>query len=101
LPEEFALYLKGAAAWHSRLTNDAVAAWKKLLELPAKERQNRSTWAAFMLARATVDESPKNALMYCEQVRSLASAGFADSLHLAAASYGWQARSGRNSRFRG
>lgn len=92
LPPEFADYFRGAIAWHCGLTNEAVAAWESLLARPPKERHYRSTWAAFMLGRAVWENSPGRGIRYFQQVRSLAEAGFADSLGLAAASIGAEAR---------
>ena len=92
LPEEFALYMKGAQAWRSGDDNAARKAWQDLLKLPAKERHYRSTWAAFMLARSWVDSSPADAIPWLEALRKLNEDGFADSLGLARDSYGWEAR---------
>src|SRR5581483_3058149 len=48
---ERALYDDGARAWKRGDTENAKRAWKKLLALPAEQRRDRSTWAAFMLGR--------------------------------------------------
>jgi hypothetical protein len=108
LPQEFALYLAGAVAWHGDRKDEAREAWVKLLALPAAERRHRSTWAAFMLGRLWAEKaadlgpatggpvaaSPEaaEAERYCRQVRTLAADGFSDPLGLAAASYGWEAK---------
>ena len=92
LPGEFADYFRGALAWHQGNTNRARAAWMKLLERPAAERHYKSTWAAFMLAKSFEKEKPGQAVTYYSLTRALAREGFADSLGLAAASIGWQAR---------
>lgn len=92
LPPEFADYFQGAIAWHCGQTNEAVAAWESVLARPAAERQYRSTWAAFMLGRAKWETDPALGLKYFQQVRLLTGAGFADSLGLAAASLGAEAR---------
>lgn len=95
LPGEFADYFEGAAAWHNpALANKALAreAWARLLERPAAERKFKSTWAAFMLGRSWEGEDADKAVDYFQQVRSLAKRGFADSLGLAAASLGLEAR---------
>jgi LysM repeat protein len=92
LPEEFADYFRGSIAWHAGSTNEAKAAWEALLALPESERHYRSTWAAYMLGRLCGDAEPDTGITYLQQVRALAKAGFADSVGLAAASIGWEAR---------
>lgn len=92
LPQDVALYLKGAVAWHLQEHADAEQAWTKLLALPGAERRHRSTWAAFMLGRNALDGDPEEAVRFFRLTRELAGKGFADSLGLAAASLGWEAR---------
>ncbi len=95
LPGEFADYFEGAVAWHNPvLANKELAreVWQRLLERPAAERKYKSTWAAFMLGKSWEDEDPDTAAGYFQQVRELAKRGFADSLGLAAASLGLEAR---------
>lgn len=95
LPGEFADYMRGAIAYHQERYDEARTAWQAVLDRPAQERRYRSTWAAFMIGRALLegdDEAPVKALEWFERVRALAREGYADSLGLAAASLGWQAR---------
>jgi hypothetical protein len=95
LPGEFNDYFEGAVAWHNpALANKGLAreAWERLLERPAAERKFKSTWAAFMLGKSWEDEDPDKAAELFQQVRELAKRGFADSLGLAAASLGLEAR---------
>lgn len=92
LPKEFADYFHGALAWHQGHTNMARTHWGRLLERPAVERRFKSTWAAFMLARSWEREKPERAIAGYEQVRALTRERFVDTLGLAAASIGWQAR---------
>ncbi len=95
LPGEFADYFEGALAWHNPAANGkarARAAWKRLLARPPQERHYKSTWAAFMLGKACETEEPDRAVQYFQQVRDLARHGFADSVGLAAASLGLEAR---------
>lgn len=92
LPGEFEDYLRGAEAYHRGDLDAARKAWTKLLGRPASERRYRSTWAAYMLGRSYVDGDADSAARYFERTRKLASEKLADSLGLAAASYGWQAR---------
>lgn len=92
LPGEFTDYFRGAIAWADDDVDSAVADWEALLERPAKERPFKSTWAAFMLGKACLDSKPELARKYFRQVRSLTKEGFTDSLALAAASLGWEAK---------
>ncbi len=92
LPEEFLRYLRGAIAYHNGKLSRAVNIWKTVLDLPPEERHYRSTWAAFMIGRALMNEKPDEAIRYFEQTRTLAQKGFVDSLGLAALSYGWEGR---------
>ena len=92
LPGEIADYLQGAVAYHQRRLSDAAAAWQRLLNRPAADRRLRSTWAAFMLGKAALRGDRKEAVRWFETTRELAAHGFEDSLGLAAASLGWQAK---------
>jgi hypothetical protein len=95
LPAEFADYLKGSLAWQNRALEDkapAREAWEQLLARPPEQRHFKSTWAAYMLGRSWQEDDPEKAIPWFEKVRELAKEGFADSLGLAAASLGWEAR---------
>jgi tetratricopeptide (TPR) repeat protein len=95
LPEEFADYFEGACEWRNPAETNksrARAAWDRLLERPAAERKFKSTWAAYMLGKSWEEEDAAKATNYFQQVRELAQRGFADSLGLATASLGWEAR---------
>jgi hypothetical protein len=109
LPREFADYFEGVIAWQKRAGGySGHASWEQLLELSPAERHYKSTWAAFMLGKYHVEvlaktaddeldrevrQSEENeAVKYFEQVRTLATNGFADSLGLATASLGEEAR---------
>ncbi len=92
LPGEFRDYLAGSVAFHAGDTNGARAAWQQLLERPDSDRFWRSTWAAFMLGKTLIDFNAELAVGFFQLVRHLAEAGFSDSLGLAAASYGWEAK---------
>ena len=46
LPDEFADYLRGAIAYRQNQPEAARQAWQALLQRPAEQRRNRSTWAA-------------------------------------------------------
>ena len=93
LPEEFADYFAGAAALRNPdAGNSFREAWERLLARPAGERKYKSTWAAFMLGRTSVQSDDDRAIEYFQQTRELAKHGFADSTGLAAASLGLEAR---------
>jgi LysM repeat protein len=95
LPGEFTEYLEGALAWHNPAQLDKSAArkaWQRLLERPPAQRHFKSTWAAFMLGKSFEKEDSEKAIGYFKQVRDLARHGFADSVGLAAASLGLEAR---------
>jgi hypothetical protein len=79
-------------AYHAGRLDEARQAWQAILARPAAERQFRSTWAAFMLGRSLLETDPGEAVDWLRRTRELAGAGFADSLGLAAASVGWEAR---------
>lgn len=95
LPDEFADYFEGFVAWHNPTVTDkqtARTAWERLLARPETERRYKSTWAAFMLGKSWEEAEPEKAIGYFKEVRELARHGFRDSLGLAAASLGLEAR---------
>lgn len=95
LPGEFVDYFEGFIAWHNPVIKDKKAArdsWERLLLRPETERRHKSTWAAFMLGRSWEKANPEKAIDYFHQVRDLARHGYRDSLGLAAASLGLEAR---------
>lgn len=91
---EFADYHRGAALLADDKPAEAKVAWEKLLQRPAEQRHYRTVWAAFMLGKACMqDEKTRaDAVAWFGKCRQYAREGFADSLNLAADSYGWQAR---------
>jgi hypothetical protein len=92
---EFADYDRGADAY--RIGKDhwaeAKKAWLALLARPAAERHYRTVWAAFMLGKLAMKSGDPTAVQWYEKTRQFAAQGFADSLGLAADSYGWEGRS--------
>jgi tetratricopeptide (TPR) repeat protein len=98
LPGEFADYLRGALAYHRGDLDAATATWEKLLKRPEGERRFRSTWAAYMLGKTQLlAKRPADAVRWFERTREIAGEkDFADSLGLAAASLGWEARAERD-----
>ncbi|HEY9420192.1 MAG TPA: CDC27 family protein [Thermoanaerobaculia bacterium] len=97
LPAEFEDYLRGAIAYHQGNLIQARASWERLLDRPVPQRRYRSTWAAFMLGKAYLQEDPEVAIRWFERTREMVSKEFfPDPLGLAAASFGWQARAELN-----
>lgn len=93
LPAEFDDYVRGAILFYQGNGDLARRAWADVLERPPAERVFRSTWAAFMTGKSLLcDHRPGEAIIAFRQVRKLAADGFVDSLDLAAASAGWEAR---------
>ena len=92
---EFRDYNRGAFAFHlgSKHYDEAAQLWEGLLKRPAAERHYRSVWAAFMLGKLDVFAQRPEAPKWFRMARQLAKDGFADSLGLAADSYGWEAKS--------
>ena len=93
-PSEFSDYHRGAFAYrrgpeHFREARDA---WMALLNRPPEERHYRTVWAAFMLGKLALKTGAPEAQKWFQQTRELARQGFADSLGLAADSYGWEGR---------
>src|SRR6266705_460305 len=90
---EFAAYHKGAAAYLKQQWAEARAAWENLLKQPEQDRRYRTVWAAFMLGKVSLKEKDfPTATQWFQRTREFAKAGFADSLGLAADSYGWEGR---------
>ena len=90
---EFADYHRAAAAYRQGVAHwgEAVKTLQDLLARPAGERQYRSVWAAYMLAKIALFREEDNAAESFQKVRALAKEGFKDSIGLAADSYGWEA----------
>ncbi len=92
---EFADYHRGAYAfWLGKdHWDDARKAWEALLKRPPGQRHFRSVWAAFMLGKMAMKNGDPKAVEYFQLTRQLAQQGFADSIGMAADSYGWEGRS--------
>lgn len=94
-PSEFADYHRGAFAYTQGKEHweDARTAWENLLKRPVEERSARSVWAAFMLGKLAMKSGDyPTAIQWFHTTRELAKKGFADSLGMAADSYGWEGR---------
>jgi len=91
IPEEFALYVRGAAAYRAKDTENAAASWKALLDLPEAKRLYRSVWAAYMLGKTFHNSNPAESVRYFALAREFATDGFRDRLALVSDSLGWQA----------
>src|SRR5271165_4755665 len=98
LPEEFESefsdYHQGAFAYRRGKDHwdDARKAWERLLQRPESERKYRTVWAAFMLGKIALKSGSPDAVNWFQRTRGFARAGFADSLGMAADSYGWEGR---------
>ena len=94
LPGEFADYFAGAVALRKPKKEEAKArqAWEQLLARPAAERKHKSTWAAYMLGTLWEKEDPDKAVEYCQMTRDFEKRGMADSIGLATAALGLEAR---------
>jgi hypothetical protein len=92
---EFADYHRGAYAYRQGPAHydEAKNAWLALLNRPASERHYRTIWATFMLGKLAMKAGDPDAVKWFEKTRELAKQGFADSLGMAADSYGWEGRS--------
>jgi hypothetical protein len=92
---EFADYHRGAYAYRLGAAHydEAKKAWQAVLNRPTNERHYRTLWAAFMLGKLALKAGDPDAVSWFEKTRDLAKQGFADSLGLAADSYGWEGRS--------
>ncbi len=99
LPEEFesefADYDRGAFAYRrgKEHWDEAVNVWQQLLQRPESERHYRTVWALFMLGKIAVKNGDPEAVSLFQKTREAAKSGFADSLGMAADSYGWEGRS--------
>ncbi len=93
LPLDIRLYIEGARLLDQDKSVEAIETWKRLLDLPANERQNRSTWAAWMIARTLRKSGDAAAAQPWYALCSrLAGEGYRDCLKLGLSSLGWQAR---------
>ncbi|AHF94367.1 hypothetical protein OPIT5_13315 [Opitutaceae bacterium TAV5] len=101
LPAEFALYLRGAEAWHAGDVDKAADRWRALLELPAGERRHRAVWAAYMLGRVALERMPEGAEASAAaeeanrrflETERLAAEGFSDALDLRGSAAGTRGR---------
>ncbi|MBM4100438.1 MAG: hypothetical protein FJ260_10930 [Planctomycetes bacterium] len=89
---QFQLYLDGRLLHERGDQAAAVCRWNEVLEQPAEGRRWRSTRAAYMIGRSVQHSDPELAAKWYRAVRSLAAEGCADTLGLACASIGWEAR---------
>lgn len=94
LPVEFSDYFAGVVAFRNADGDDVEARkpWEQLLARPAGERKFRSTWAAFMLGKSWESKDDDKAVEYFQMTRELARRGFVDSIGLAVAATGLEAR---------
>src|SRR5438874_264928 len=92
---EFADYHRGAFAFRrgQEHWSEARQAWEDLLKHPEQDRHYRTVWATFMIGKIALKLGDPAAVEWFQRTRELAGAGFADSLGMAADSYGWEGRS--------
>jgi len=92
---EFADYHRGAFAFRRGQEHwvEARQAWEDLLKRPEQDRHYRTVWATFMIGKIALKLGDPAAVEWFQRTRQLAGAGFADSLGMAADSYGWEGRS--------
>lgn len=92
LPEEARRYLAGAVAFDHGETDQALARFASVLELPAGQRLRYGPWAQYMQGRLLASRDPGRAMAAFAAVRDTVAAGAEDPLGLALSSYGEQAR---------
>ena len=92
LPAEFRLYLAGWTQHQYDRQDDARKHFRELLALPASKRTFRTVAATYMMGRTYQQSDPAEAITWFIKTRDLVKGGGNDSLGLAAASFGWQAR---------
>lgn len=80
IPKEFSLYLQGAVAYRSGLSDKAREQWKALLALPAEKRKYKTIWAAWMLARTSTADG--EAMQWYAKVKQYKKDGFPDSIQV-------------------
>jgi hypothetical protein len=92
---EFSDYHRGAFAFRRGQEHwgEARQAWEDLLKRPEQDRHYRTVWATFMIGKIALKAGDPAAVQWFQRTRELAQAGFADSLGMAADSYGWEGRS--------
>jgi hypothetical protein len=92
---EFADYHRGAFAFRRGQEHwgEARQAWEDLLKRPEQDRHYRTVWATFMIGKIALKLGDPAAGQWFQRTRELARTGFADSLGMAADSYGWEGRS--------
>jgi hypothetical protein len=92
---EFADYHRGAFAFRRGQEHwgEARQVWEELLKRPEQDRHYRTVWATFMLGKVALKLGDPAAVQWFQRTRELARTGFADSLGMAADSYGWEGRS--------
>ncbi|HSZ58798.1 MAG TPA: hypothetical protein VK797_24225 [Tepidisphaeraceae bacterium] len=92
LPKEFEQYLLGLIRFEQGNVAGARAAWQSLLDLPAAQRPCRTVWAQFMMGKSYLHDDSARAVEAFSKVRQLVAGGQRDSLGLASASFGWEAK---------
>jgi cellulose synthase operon protein C len=93
LPEEIRSYTAGAVAYSNNDFKEAIKWFTIVLDLPEGNRQKTGLWAQYMTGRCynNMGDS-QNAIRAFKSVRAIALQGGIDSLKLAVASFGEEAR---------
>jgi hypothetical protein len=92
LPAEFDAYVRGVISYDNHRMDEARKSWQAVLDLPAAGRKYRGVWAQFMIGKSYLGEDPAKAVAAFQLVRDRVKRGERDSLGLAAASFGWEAK---------
>lgn len=93
LPEEIRSYTAGAVAYNNHDFKEAIKWFTIVLGLPEGNRRKTGIWAQYMTGRCYYNTGDsKNAIRAFKSVRTIALQGGIDSLKLAVASFGEEAR---------
>ena len=92
LPKEFASYFRGSIALRTGDTASVPIRMGIDPESSAGRTPFQEHVGRFHAGKIAAGDEPQQSIEYFQQVRTLASSGFADSAGLAAASIGWEAR---------
>jgi tetratricopeptide (TPR) repeat protein len=93
LAPEFALYARGASAYHLQAYDQALIFFTQILDLPREQRLHRTVWAIFMRGMTNLRlKHYGEAVSSFEAVRTLVSEGWEDPCRLAPAALGWKGR---------
>lgn len=98
IPAEFALYVRGAAAYDADDYTSAIEHWKAVLALPASDRSYRGAWASYMIGKVMLITDQGDPVEWFEKTRALVREGSRDSIGVTTESVGWQARAEKDAK---